>query len=165
MTEQFTSKSCLKRSSINVSVREIAQIILKIKHKIIILFKSQFTNYSSEFNVLILPNISSYQPDRLIDISSWDLPGNIKLAEQNFNDPQDVDMLIEASKFLKLFSVGLIKLENNHPTFQKTLLGWIVSSEFSTVVNNFSNCFVFSQHFEMINENSENFDQSNDRIE
>jgi hypothetical protein len=48
MTESFSSKLRLKRSSINASVRGIAESILKIKHKMNITFKSTVADYLLE---------------------------------------------------------------------------------------------------------------------
>jgi len=51
------------------------------------------------------------------------IPKNIKLADPYFDEPQHVDLVLGADVFHDLLSVGQIKLDNNLPTLQKTLLG------------------------------------------
>ncbi|XP_067216970.1 uncharacterized protein [Linepithema humile] len=62
-----------------------------------------------------------------IHLSRFKIPPNIQLADPNFNVPNDIDLLIGAEVFWQLLSIGHIKACQDHPTIQKTKLGWILS--------------------------------------
>lgn len=75
----------------------------------------------------ILPKITSRKPDQYVDVSTWNIPKNVELADPRFNTPARVDMLLGAEIFLELLCVGQIKLLNGVPRLQKTVFGWVVS--------------------------------------
>ncbi|XP_017464659.1 PREDICTED: uncharacterized protein LOC108358042 isoform X1 [Rhagoletis zephyria] len=77
----------------------------------------------------------AYQPDPEIDISSWNIPGNTTLADEEFHVPGKVDLLLGTETFSSLLSVVQIKLGTNLPILQKTLLGWVVSGRYQTTNN------------------------------
>ncbi|XP_037944366.1 uncharacterized protein LOC119677169 [Teleopsis dalmanni] len=77
-----------------------------------------------------MPSISTYQPDKFVPMSNWNVPSNLSLADPHFHKPQKIDLLLGAESFFELLSIGQIKQGTNFPTLQKTLLGWIVSGRF-----------------------------------
>ncbi|XP_017478258.1 PREDICTED: uncharacterized protein LOC108368030 [Rhagoletis zephyria] len=74
-----------------------------------------------------MPKISSSQPQKSIDIAAWSIPKNIALADDTFNTFGPIDLLIGASLFFDILSVGQIKIGEELPILQKTQLGWIVA--------------------------------------
>ncbi|XP_067208459.1 uncharacterized protein [Linepithema humile] len=54
------------------------------------------------------------------------------MADSQFDQPAKIELLIGAEIFLDLLCIGRIKLADNQPSWQKTLLGWIVSGELAT---------------------------------
>ncbi|KAH8338912.1 hypothetical protein KR067_009337, partial [Drosophila pandora] len=92
--------------------------------------KSRLTTYCANLEAVIVSHIADCQPSLKIDISKWKIPHGVALADPNFHRPQGVDLLIGASLFFNLLSVGQIQLGPNHPILQKTLLGWIVSGKY-----------------------------------
>ncbi|XP_037930631.1 uncharacterized protein LOC119665481 [Teleopsis dalmanni] len=77
-----------------------------------------------------MPSISTYQPDKFVSMSNWNVPSNLSLADPHFHKPQKIDLLLDAESFFELLSVGQIKQDTYFPTLQKTLPGWIVSGRF-----------------------------------
>lgn len=65
-----------------------------------------------------LPEISMKRGDMT-------LPRNITLADPQFHESSDIDILVGAEMFWQLLCVGQIKSSSSHPTLQKTRLGWI----------------------------------------
>ncbi|XP_011707972.1 PREDICTED: uncharacterized protein LOC105462820 [Wasmannia auropunctata] len=55
------------------------------------------------------------------------LPSGIELADPGFNIASDIDMLIGAELFWQLLCVGQIRATAEHPTLQKTRLGWVLA--------------------------------------
>lgn len=104
--------------------------------------KSQATGLELPLTFCITSHIA-YQPEPEIDTSSWKIPSNIVLADNEFNKSKQIDLLLGTESFFSLLSVGQIKLGNNLPILQKTLLGWVVSGRYQTSTNTYStNCLL-----------------------
>ncbi|KAL7724946.1 hypothetical protein ACLKA6_002310 [Drosophila palustris] len=80
-----------------------------------------------KFEMPIVTSHIAYQTDSDIDISSWNIPKNTPLADDQFNKTRHIDLLIGTEIFFEILAVGQIKLGPCLPTLQETLLGWIVS--------------------------------------
>ncbi|XP_017469715.1 PREDICTED: uncharacterized protein LOC108361583 isoform X2 [Rhagoletis zephyria] len=89
--------------------------------------RSQTSEYTTFISALVAPNITDNQPNFSLNIASWNIPSNIRLADKDFHKSQRVDMLIGASLFYDLLCVGQIKLASGLPLLQKTRLGWVVT--------------------------------------
>ena len=65
-----------------------------------------------------------------IERAHLEIPKNITLADPEFYNPSEIDLLIGVKLFYKLLCVGQISLEK-HPNavLQKTQFGWIVPGE------------------------------------
>ncbi|XP_072400673.1 uncharacterized protein [Diabrotica undecimpunctata] len=74
------------------------------------------------------------------------IPTDLLLADQNFEKPGPVDLLIGADTFWDILSVGQIKLGPGLPIIQKTTLGWIISGPIPTKIQHHSpqNCYFSS---------------------
>lgn len=117
--------------------------------------QSRVNDYSSTFDCFILPTITKNQPNRRFDCNSFCIPKNIELADPSFYEAKQVDMLVGASLFYELLSIGQIRLGDNMPTLQKTRLGWIVSGNYDSS-NSRSTCLNINT-----NTNSDNIDDTN----
>jgi hypothetical protein len=81
-----------------------------------------------------LPNITSNWPATRLDISNWNIPTNIPLADEHFDKPGAIDMLIGADLLYEIL-LSNRKTRHGHPVLQETVLGWIVSGK-TPAVNN-----------------------------
>uniref|UniRef100_A0A182WG73 DUF5641 domain-containing protein n=1 Tax=Anopheles minimus TaxID=112268 RepID=A0A182WG73_9DIPT len=75
----------------------------------------------------VLPEITHNLPNSTIDVTSWNLPSNIVLADPTFYQPGQIDILMGIELFYNIIEEGLIKLPYHKTMLQKTNLGWIVS--------------------------------------
>ncbi|XP_037930615.1 uncharacterized protein LOC119665466 [Teleopsis dalmanni] len=66
-----------------------------------------------------------------LDTSGWSIPQNIKLADPDFANPNQIDLLIGAEFYHSLLSIGQIKIGEGLPTLQNTIFGWICSGKVS----------------------------------
>ncbi|XP_017461913.1 PREDICTED: uncharacterized protein LOC108355259, partial [Rhagoletis zephyria] len=82
--------------------------------------RSQTSEYSTCIMALVAPSITDNQPNVTLNIASWDIPSNIRLADPDFYKSQRIDMLIGSSLFYELLCVGQIKLAPGLPLLQKT---------------------------------------------
>jgi len=83
----------------------------------------------------MLPRITNNIPVSAIDRSKLKIPENVLLADNAFNEPQRIDMLIGAELFYDLLDGGQIKLTDNGPTLTKTKFGWIIAGPIRNAVS------------------------------
>ncbi|XP_043259051.1 uncharacterized protein LOC122401156 [Colletes gigas] len=97
--------------------------------------KSRHSNYQRELTFFTIPRIAGPIPDEQIDRSRITIPANIKLADPQFHQPAQVDMLIGTGPTLSSLSIGQHRLSpRNGPdlVLQKTQFGWIIGGNVST---------------------------------
>jgi hypothetical protein len=81
------------------------------------------TNYSMTLTCSVLPRMTSRMPAVKLDVTSWNLPRDLQLADPGFNIPGDIDMLIGAEVYLDLLRDGFRK--RNRAIFQLCItLDW-----------------------------------------
>jgi hypothetical protein len=92
------------------------------------------TDWHTTVDCAVLPHITSNTPVSKLDITTWNIPKDIKLADQQFNQPGAIDMLIGADLFYELLLHNR-RTKPGHPVLQETVLGWIISGR-TPAVNN-----------------------------
>lgn len=85
------------------------------------------SDFEEDIQFSVLPRLTVTLPAESFDISRWEIPEDVVLADPNFHENGDIDMLIGAEYFLDLLQEGSIKLCEGGPTLQKTVFGWIVA--------------------------------------
>jgi len=95
---------------------------------------SRFNKYQETLSFLILDKVTNKIPAVAIDVDSFQIPLNIKLADPTFHLPGKIDLILGSEIFWKLLCVGQIQLGRSGPIFQKTRLGWIISGTTNPVL-------------------------------
>lgn len=130
ISTSFMSKLKLDSVHSSTKIHGIGQNAISSTSTASIKLKSRESNFSTILKVHVLPTITEYQPTlKVKDINHWTIPKNIHLADPHFFEQQPIDILIGAEIYYDLLSVGQIKLGNNFPTLQNSVLGWIVSGK------------------------------------
>jgi len=101
--------------------------------------KSRITDYEAIISCLLLSRITNNIPIRSIDTSKFKIPENVLLADNAFNEPQRIDILIGVELFYDLFDHGQIKLINDGLTLKETKFGWIISGPILNTVSSKKN--------------------------
>lgn len=109
-----------------MSINGIAEGIFEANEMITVKIGSRLNAYMDTVECVILPKITQRLPHEWFSAAEFKLPSNIKLADPNFNIPDDIDMLLGAQVFWQLLCVGQIKACRTHPTCQKTKFGWVI---------------------------------------
>ncbi|XP_037930495.1 uncharacterized protein LOC119665299 [Teleopsis dalmanni] len=144
ITNDFAQKLRIPMAKHNIEINSIGNSSTRITSKVSTTIKSRFTAFQLPLTFCITSHIA-YQPDSEINISTWNIPPNINLADEQFYKSTRIDLLLGTESFFSVLSVGQIKLGLGLPTLQKTILGWIVSGRYdvSQCVNN-STCLLSS---------------------
>jgi hypothetical protein len=74
-----------------------------------------------------LPNITGTTPSSKLDIRNWKIPRDIRLADEHFDQPGPIDLLIGADLFYEILRPGRRTRPGNYPVLQETVLGWTLS--------------------------------------
>lgn len=127
ITRELQSKLNLPVSKTNSIILGINQTQSNITLKTQVELRSRINAYKINTHCLVVPNITEQLPFASFPASSLQLPRNISLADPEFNVKGKIDLLIGASVFWQLLSIGQISLGNNLPILQKTRFGWLVS--------------------------------------
>ncbi|XP_053691523.1 uncharacterized protein LOC128740039 [Sabethes cyaneus] len=133
MTESFSQRIKAKRTKISIPIVGIGQAATQARCKFISTIRSRITNYTATVEFLVLPKLTVNLPGVCVDVSLWNIPSGIQLADPLFNDSNSVDLVLGAEIFFDLFEVpGKIVLGDSLPKLVNSLLGWVVSGRAST---------------------------------
>ena len=131
ITEKLVDKLQLCKKNIVLTFSCLGEVTTKAQYIVKTTIKSTRTKFNSEEDFVVLPNITGALPPRQINRNAMCLPKNIRLADPEFHKTADIDMLIGATLFYKLLSIGQIKLNQKNIILQKTVLGWIVTGNYN----------------------------------
>lgn len=131
ITEAMASKLELSRNAINTKILGINSSTSNSNSIVKINISSLCNNYRASLSCVTIQKIAENLPLNSFSKNTLNIPANIRLADENFNTSSAVDILIGASLFYSLLSVGQISLGQNRPILQKTVFGWIVSGDYA----------------------------------
>ncbi|XP_030762930.1 uncharacterized protein LOC115887601 [Sitophilus oryzae] len=114
--------------NVNISLLGIGHSETHIVKRMHTKIKSRFENFERKLTFLIKPGyVTERLPTAQFNKSSFRYPNNIQLADENFNVPKEIDVLLGAGIFFDLVKYGKIRLGNNLPILQATYLGWVIA--------------------------------------
>ncbi|XP_055916442.1 uncharacterized protein LOC129949183 [Eupeodes corollae] len=146
INEKFANSLGLQKDKKVVDIIGIGTTETKTKHQTQTTIRSRYSNFEITLEFLVAPSITGYQPEAALNVSNWNLPLNSELADESFNQPGQIDLLLGAEAFFELLESGQVKLGDGLPSLQKTALGWIVSGRYRTELNNKrKSCFINSK--------------------
>lgn len=135
MTSEFANKLKLKNKRFEIPIVGLNNAHNKINYKVDTTIISLHENYKRKETFLLVHKITENLPQLTFDISTLNIPINIKLCDTDCNISRPVDMLLGADMFFEVLAIGQIKLGKNKPILQKTRLGWILSGKLISIEN------------------------------
>lgn len=126
--EDLCQRLKLRRSRVFIPISGITEIQTDnpVKQSVDATIGSTNNGFKVNMEFLVMSKITGGVPSRSVEISSWNIPKNIVMADPWFNVKSKIDMLLGAQMFFKMMSVGQIELSESLPMLQKTVFGWIV---------------------------------------
>ena len=94
--------------------------------------RSRHTDWHDSLNCAVLSDITGTTPATKLDTSKWKLPTDIKLADENFNIPGDIDLRLGADLFYAILE-SCRRTRPNFPVPQETVLEWTLSCKIPVV--------------------------------
>jgi len=126
ITEDLAQRLQLKHRCYEMPITGINITCSAATHSMDIKFSSKDSKYSNVVTCFILPNLTGNMPSSVIDITTLKLPKDIVLADNEFNIPGRIDMLIGSDLYPCLMKNGRYTRGKNHPFIQETHFGWIL---------------------------------------
>ncbi|XP_065086833.1 uncharacterized protein LOC135708660 [Ochlerotatus camptorhynchus] len=130
VTSDFCRRMKLKQFPDYLSVKGIGGSGIVSKNAVCGMISPRFTSISDYEEVMqfnVLPKLTIPLPSEEVEISQWNLPEDMVLADPNFYQTLDIDMIIGAEHYMNLLCEGRFRLNEDGPTFQNSVFGWIVS--------------------------------------
>jgi hypothetical protein len=99
---------------------------LQIKERCNISITSMNKEFHKKVMCLVVPHITDHLPNFEVR-SNLGISASLSLADPNFSQPGEIDLLLGADVFWDIIETDRIKLGKNKPILQDSRLGWIVS--------------------------------------
>ncbi|XP_062713792.1 uncharacterized protein LOC134290632 [Aedes albopictus] len=131
ISESLCQKLRLKRFKINSPVSGIGQSTVNVHFGVTLSLASRFGDHHFTLDCLVLPKLTVSLPSHHINVSRWQIPRNLPMADPQFNISQKIDIIIGAELFFSLLEHQQISLAAGCPLLQKTVLGYIVCGKIS----------------------------------
>jgi hypothetical protein len=120
ITEGCVQRLRLSRTQTYASIQVISNVNTATHHSASIHLRSRHTDCHTTLDCAILSNITGTTPPSKLDTSSWKIPKDIKLADEQFNQPGSIDLLIGANLFYEILQSGRRASFGNYPVLQET---------------------------------------------
>lgn len=127
ITEKIVNKLNLEREKSKINIIGITGGCSATKYKCNIHIESRKGSYANLLTCLVTPKITNFVPTRFIDKTLIKIPKNINLADENYNQPAEIDMLIGNQLFHKILRSGKLEFDKGELTLSNTVFGWIFS--------------------------------------
>jgi len=102
ITERCIQHLRLSRTQTHASIQGISNVNTATHHSISIHLRSRHTDLHTTLDCAILSNITGTTPSNKLDASSWKIPMDIKLADEQFDQPGSIDPLIGTDLFYEM---------------------------------------------------------------
>ncbi|XP_039441435.1 uncharacterized protein LOC120422127 [Culex pipiens pallens] len=130
ISEKLCQQLRIQREKVDVSITGIGNATTKAKHRVQATIKSRFSILSRDLHFIVLPKVTVDLPMTQVDITEWEIPDGIDLADPSFFKPGSVDLVIGIQAFFSFFKTGKeLSLGNGLPTLTESVFGWIISGE------------------------------------
>ncbi|XP_049869686.1 uncharacterized protein LOC126369369 isoform X1 [Pectinophora gossypiella] len=159
MTEDMCNKLNLDVSEIDRSLVGVNNVLSHVGKMCRTSITSLNDEYKADIQCFILPSITSNVPSQQIDLSQFEIPSNVCLADPNFHSPAGIDMILGADIFWDLVGPQRIKLGVGTPMLCESRLGWLVCGPTALIQSSHIKCNfvnVNTDPVEMLNDNIQN---------
>ncbi|GFW61930.1 DUF1758 domain-containing protein [Trichonephila clavipes] len=125
-TRACAEKLQLKMEKINTVVSRVNDASMVVKNCVKISVANKAKTFESELMLLVVNKITALIPKEVIDVDV-NVSEFLALADDKFNIPDRIDMLLGAEIFYELLKPGKFYCDNSHLVLQNTVFGYVVS--------------------------------------
>lgn len=125
ITKSLCDKLNLKLNREIINLSSVNKIVTDIFYTTVAIIKSRHDNYSRKLKFSVLPSLTEKLPLIGFDKSQISYPDNLYLADENFNVPKVIDIILGIEVFYEVIGKNQINLGHNLPVLHDTRLGWV----------------------------------------
>ncbi|GFS67116.1 integrase catalytic domain-containing protein [Trichonephila clavipes] len=125
-TRACAEKLQLKMEKINAVVSCVNDASMVVKNCVKTSVANKAKTFESELMLLVVNKITDLIPNKVIDVDV-NVSEFVPLADDIFNIPDRIDMLLGAEIFCELLKPGKFYCDNSHLVLQNTVFGYVVS--------------------------------------
>ncbi|GFY33499.1 DUF1758 domain-containing protein [Trichonephila clavipes] len=125
-TRVCAEKLQLKMEKINTVVSCINDASMIVKNCVKASVANKAKTFESELMLLVVNKITDFIPNKVIDVYV-NVSEFVPLADDKFNIPDRIDMLLGAEIFYELLKPGKFYCDNSHLVLQNTVFDYVVS--------------------------------------
>lgn len=130
ITANLVQRLGLQTQQVNLSVMGVSSSIATSAKSTQATIKSLHNSFKVVLDFYVLDKITEQLPISYINIKKFIIPSNIPLADESFNIPGQIDMLLSADIYYDLLGEEKIKISDKLPFLIETKLGWIISGKY-----------------------------------
>ncbi|GFT00571.1 integrase catalytic domain-containing protein [Trichonephila clavipes] len=123
-TRACAEKLQLKMEKINTVVSCVNDASMVVKNCVKISVANKAKTFESELMLLVVNKITDLIPNKVIDVDV-NVSEFVPLADDKFNIPDRIDMLLGAEIFYELLKPGKFYCDNSHLVLQNTVFGYV----------------------------------------
>ncbi|XP_050312232.1 uncharacterized protein LOC126747553 [Anthonomus grandis grandis] len=141
ISEELCQKLGLITTEANINISGITNSVTPIRLKCHLSIFSCTSDFSSNISCYVLKRITDNLPIFDFNVTKWQIPSNVILADPDFNVSSKIDLLIGAELFWDLLTNGRFNLGKGMPILQNTVFGHIVSGHIPVAALN-TQCYL-----------------------
>jgi len=145
ITERCVQCLRLSRTQTHASIQGINNVNTATRHNFSIHLRSRHTDWHPTLDCAILSHITGTTPSTKLDISTWKIPKDIKFADEQFDQPGGIDLLIGADLFYEMLRSGRRTCPGNYPFLQETVAGHSGRTPATTTGNDPQHTFLLQE--------------------
>jgi len=96
ITERSVKRLRLPRTQTHASIQGISSVNNETYHSVSLHLRSRHTDWHTTLSCVIFSHITGTTPYTKLDTTTWKITKDIKLADEQFHQPGDIDLLIGA---------------------------------------------------------------------
>ncbi|XP_055526953.1 uncharacterized protein LOC129719584 [Wyeomyia smithii] len=129
VTENLAQRLRLKRTVSEIDVYGIGNSIQRVTQSVTINLASRVNQFNANIEFLILPSLTRILPSVDVDVSKWEIPKDLPVADPTFHLAHGIDMIIGIQWFFSLLENDQISLGPQLPILHKTVFGYAVAGD------------------------------------
>lgn len=132
ISESLCQRLALNRTKVNMPISGIGEAVVIARYVVSIVISSRFEANDYPVNCLVLPKLTVNLPTTTIDISRWNIPTHLPLADPGFNVSHGIDIIVGAELFSSILQAEQVSFDEQLPVLQKTRFGYIIAGRVPT---------------------------------
>ncbi|XP_065078903.1 uncharacterized protein LOC135701886 [Ochlerotatus camptorhynchus] len=130
LSESMAQLLALPTLKCNITVVGANAVKTQAKKGLNLNFSSRYCSLQGNITCLISERPTGNVPSVTIDVSLWNLPQGLQLADPEFLKPHEIDLVLASNYVWDLLRTKKVVLSNGTTSLRETDLGWIVTGTY-----------------------------------